>query len=119
MQALQNKGTHRTGPPKVNVYANRAWQALGVSTSFTWGEAFVRLLSEYRMYDTPHESHTSLTKPHPAGMATYVTTMTFWLKNPSRVQSGLDFEKQAEEPRLLRWLNLAKPLCRSFWSDLS
>ena len=107
MQALQNKGMHRTGSPRVNVYANRAWQALGVSTSFTWGEAFVRLLSEYRMYDTPHESHTSLTKPHPAGMATYVTTMTFWLKNPSRVQSGLDFEKfyHSEVPSLI------SPLC--------
>ena len=52
MQALQNKGMHRTGSPKVNVYANRAWQALGVSTLFTWGETLFGSLSKYRLYDT-------------------------------------------------------------------
>ena len=57
------------------------------------GGSLVQCMSKHRMYNTPREYHTSLTKPHPAGMATYVTTMTFWLKNPSRVQSGLDFEK--------------------------
>ena len=52
----KNKGMHRTGSPKVNVYANRARQALGVSTSFTWGETLFDCLSKYRLYDTSRDN---------------------------------------------------------------